>query len=77
MKKLLTLIALALLVAATVRGEALDSLALLVQRGDSLMKQYNTYEALKYYQQAYDQAKAQGVTRFSMNDDFSMSKPYV
>ena len=77
MKKLLTLIALALLAATTVRGEALDSLALLVQRGDSLMKQYNTYEALKYYQQAYDQAKAQGVTRFSMNDDFSMSKPYV
>ena len=77
MKKLLTLMTLALLMANTVRGEALDSLALLVQRGDSLMKQYNTYEALKYYQQAYDQAKAQGVTRFSMNDDFSMSKPYV
>ena len=77
MKKLLTLMTLALLAATTVRGEALDSLALLVQRGDSLMKQYNTYEALKYYQQAYDQAKAQGVTRFSMNDDFSMSKPYV
>ena len=77
MKKLLTLMTLALLMATTVRGEALDSLALLVQRGDSLMKQYNTYEALKYYQQAYDQAKGQGVTRFSMNDDFSMSKPYV
>ena len=54
---------LALLAAATVRGEALDSLALLVQQGDSMMQQYNTYEALKYYQQAYDQAQAQGVTR--------------
>ena len=42
MKKLLTLMTLALLAATTVRGEALDSLALLVQRGDSLMKQYNT-----------------------------------
>ena len=39
---------LALLAVSTARGEALDSLALLVQRGDSLMKQYNTYEALKY-----------------------------
>ena len=77
MKKLLTLMTLALLAAATVRGEALDSLALLVQRGDSMMQQYNTYEALKYYQQAYDLAQAQGVTRFSMDADFSMSKPYV
>ena len=68
---------LALLAAATARGEALDSLALLVQRGDSMMQQYNTYEALKYYQQAYDLAQAQGVTRFSMDADFSMSKPYV
>lgn len=68
---------LALLAVSTARGEALDSLALFVQRGDSMMQQYNTYEALKYYQQAYDLAQAQGVTRFSMDADFSMSKPYV
>ncbi len=68
---------LALLAVSAARGEALDSLALLVQRGDSMMQQYNTYEALKYYQQAYDLAQAQGVTRFSMDADFSMSKPYV
>ena len=68
---------LALLAVSTARGEALDSLALLVQRGDSMMQQYNTYDALKYYQQAYDLAQAQGVTRFSMDADFSMSKPYV
>ena len=68
---------LALLAVSAARGEALDSLALLVQQGDSMMQQYNTYEALKYYQQAYDLAQAQGVTRFSMDADFSMSKPYV
>ena len=68
---------LALLAVSAARGEALDSLSLLVQRGDSMMQQYNTYEALKYYQQAYDLAQAQGVTRFSMDADFSMSKPYV
>ena len=68
---------LALFAVSAARGEALDSLALLVQQGDSLMQQYNTYEALKYYQQAYDLAQAQGVTRFSMDADFSMSKPYV
>ena len=68
---------LALLAVSAARGEALDSLALLVQQGDSMMQQYNTYEALKYYQQAYDLAQAQGITRFSMDADFSMSKPYV
>ena len=77
MNRITTMFVLALLAVSTARGEALDSLALLVQRGDSMMQQYNTYEALKYYQQAYDLAQAQGVTRFSMDADFSMSKPYV
>lgn len=77
MNRITTMFILALLAVSAARGEALDSLALLVQRGDSLMQQYNTYEALKYYQQAYDLAQAQGVTRFSMDADFSMSKPYV
>ena len=72
-----TTLILVLLTFISARGEALDSLALLVQRGDSMMQQYNTFEALKYYQQAYDQAQAQGITRFSMDEDFSMSKPYV
>ena len=30
-----------------------DSLTLLIQAGDSLMQQYNTFEALRYYQQAF------------------------
>ena len=72
-----TTLILVLFAVSAARGEALDSLALLVQRGDSMMQQYNTFEALKYYQQAYDQAQAQGITRFSMDADFSMSKPYV
>ena len=77
MNRITTMFILALLAVSAARGEALDSLALLVQRGDSMMQQYNTYEALKYYQQAYDLAQAQGITRFSMDADFSMSKPYV
>ena len=68
---------LALLTVSTARGEDSDSLQIFLQRGDSLMEQYNTYEALKYYQRAYDRAQAQGVTRFSMDDDFSHSRPYV
>ena len=68
---------LALLTVSAARGEDSDSLQIFLQRGDSLMEQYNTYEALKYYQQAFDRAQAQGVTRFSMDDDFSHSRPYV
>ena len=30
-----------------------DTLTLLIQAGDSLMQQYNTFEALEYYQQAF------------------------
>ena len=68
---------LALLTVSTARGEDSDSLQIFLQRGDSLMEQYNTYEALKCYQQAFDRAQVQGVTRFSMDDDFSHSRPYV
>ena len=77
MHRLFTMFILALLTVSTARGEDSDSLQIFLQRGDSLMEQYNTYEALKYYQQAFDRAQAQGVTRFSMNDDFSHSRPYV
>ncbi len=69
--------ALALLTATTARGEVLDSLQICVQQGDSCMQQYNTFEALKHYQQAFDVASKQGIVRFSMNDDFSHSRPYV
>ncbi len=80
MKKPLPLFTLALLSVTTVKGEGLDSLALLVQRGDSLMKQYNTYEALKYYQRAYDKAQQRDAVYFTMNDSdptSPTSKSYV
>ena len=77
MHRLFTMFILALLAVFTARGEGLDSLKIYVQQGDSLMQQYNTFEALKHYQQAFDVASKQGVVRFSMDDDFSHSRPYV
>ena len=67
MKQILTVIALALLTVIPVRGEVLakkkttepvvvDSLQLLLQAGDSCMQQFNTFEALQYFQQAYQMA---------------------
>ena len=64
MKPVLTFIALALLTVIPAEGEVLakkktveavapDSLTLCLQAGDSCMQQFNTFEALKYYQQAF------------------------
>ena len=77
MNRITIMFILALLTATTVRGEGLDSLQILVQRGDSCMQQYNTFEALKHYQRAFDIASKQGIVRFSMDNDFSHSRPYV
>ena len=77
MNRLFTILTLALLTVSTAHGEGLDSLTICMQQGDSCMQQYNTFEALKYYQQAYDLAQSQDITRFSMDEDFSLSKPYV
>ena len=57
MKIVLTIVALALLAVYPAKGEVLDSLTICLQSGDSCMQQYNTAQALKYYQQAYDLAK--------------------
>ena len=58
MKKLPSLfVILALLTVQPARGEAIDSLQILMQRGDSCMQQFNTFEALNHYQQAYAIAK--------------------
>ena len=65
MKLILTVITLALLTVSPAKGEvlakkktiepiAVDSLQLLLQAGDSCMKEFNTFEALNYYQQAFD-----------------------
>ena len=74
---ILIILTLAFLTVSPAKGEALDSLTVCVQKGDSCMQQYNTFEALQYYQQAYDLAQSQDITRFSMDKDFSLSKPYV
>ena len=66
MKRLFSIIILALLTTLSVRGEGLDSLSFYVQAGDSCMQQYNTYEALKCYQRAYSIAETQDSVRFSM-----------
>ena len=72
MKQILTVITLALLTVIPVRGEvlakkktiepvAVDSLQLLLQAGDSCMKEFNTFEALQYFQQAYQMADSRDV----------------
>ena len=65
MHKVLTVLILALLTVSTAQGEVaskkktvttdpeVDSLQLIVLAGDSCMEQFNTLEALKYYQQAF------------------------
>ena len=58
MNKILTLFSLALLTVLPVKGEDSDSLPVCLQKGDSCMQQYNTFEALKYYQRAYELGKA-------------------
>ena len=73
MKQILTVITLALLTINPVKGEVLakkktvepvaDSLTIFIQAGDSCMQQFNTFEALKYYQQAYAIAKKRSQER--------------
>ena len=45
------------LVARASGMEGVDSLKIYIEAGDSCMKQFNTFEALKYYQKAYDISK--------------------
>lgn len=49
-----TILTLALWTALPLKAEVTDSVQLFVQLGDSCMQQYNTFEALKHYQQAYE-----------------------
>ena len=66
MKGLFSIITLALMTALSAKGEGVDSLQIYVQAGDSCMQQYDTYEALKYYQRAYAIAESQDSVRISM-----------
>ena len=46
------------LVAGASKTKDIDSLKICIEAGDSCMQQYNTFEALKHYQQAYQIAGA-------------------
>ena len=78
MQRILTVVVLALLTVTAVKGEvsskkkvvepvAVDTLTMLLQTGDSLMQQYNTFEALKYYQQAFARCDST-LTRIKLAD---------
>ena len=55
--KSISIIIFFLLACLSAKGQDVDSLTICLQQGDSLMQQYNTFEALKHYQRAYDLAK--------------------
>ena len=74
MKSLFSMITLVLLAVSPAQGEGTDSLQLFLQQGDSCMLQYNTFEALHYYQRAFNYAEAQNVVQFSMEDADVLSK---
>lgn len=67
MKLILSFITLALLAVSPARGESVDSLKICMQAGDSCMQEFDTFEALKYYQKAYDLAKARSQNRAKEN----------
>ena len=58
MNRILTLLFFMLLLTIVSKAEDSDSLKICIEAGDSCMQQYNTFEALKYYQRAYDLGKA-------------------
>ena len=72
----ISIILLLLLAGLSAKGQDVDSLTICLQQGDSLMQQFNTFEALKHYQRAYDIAEAQDSVRFSM-DDSDVTAKYV
>ena len=85
MRIILSFFVLALLAVPPARGEALakktktlepvaDSLTICLQAGDSCMQQFNTFEALKYYQQAYALAKARSQQKAVEHLDLPLDK---
>ena len=58
MNRKLTLFFAMLLLTIVSKAEEIDSLKICMEAGDSCMRQYNTFEALKYYQRAYELGKA-------------------
>ena len=85
MRIILSFFVLALLAVSPARGEVLakksktlepvaDSLTICLQAGDSCMQQFNTFEALKYYQQAYALAKARSQQKAVEQLDLPLDK---
>ena len=74
MKLVLTFISLALLAVSPARGEVIDSLKICVQAGDSCMQEFNTFEALKSYQKAYDLAKKRSQEKAVEHLDFPLER---
>jgi len=76
---------LAILAVITARGEVLsrhgdveptvDSLAICIEAGDSCMQQYNTFDALKFYQQAYNLCDS-SLTRIKLADCYYKRASY-
>lgn len=85
MRIILSFFVLALLAVSPARGEVLakksktlepvaDSLTICLQAGDSCMQQFNTFEALKYYKQAYALAKARSQQKAVEQLDLPLDK---
>jgi tetratricopeptide (TPR) repeat protein len=85
MRIILSFFVLALLAVSPARGEVLakksktlepvvDSLTIFLQAGDSCMQQFNTFEALKFYQQAYALAKARSQQKSVEHLDLPLDK---
>lgn len=58
MNRTLTLLFAMFLLTIVSKAEDIDSLKICIEAGDSCMRQFNTFEALKHYQRAYELGKA-------------------
>ena len=75
MKKIVTILLMtALTLTISAYEEKMDSLTIFLQAGDSCMQQFNTFEALKYYQQAYALAKARSQQKAVEHLDLPLDK---
>lgn len=75
MKKIVTILLMtALTLTTSAYEEKMDSLTNFLQAGDSCMQQFNTFEALKYYQQAYALAKARSQQKAVEHLDLPLDK---
>ena len=75
MKKIVTILLMTVLTLTTsAYEEKMDSLTICLQAGDSCMQQFNTFEALKYYKQAYALAKARSQQKAVEHLDLPLDK---